>query len=60
MAADIARHLAAASRMTDDHRVAQLKPRDQLGKIIGILVHVVVVPGLVRPAMAAPVRGMTR
>ena len=37
--------------------VFQMEPVDQLGHVVGILVHVVAVPGLVRTAMAAAVMG---
>ena len=57
VAAEIVRHLAAPGRMADQDQIAQVERLDQLGQIVGVLVHVVAVPGLVGAAMAAAVMG---
>src|SRR6266849_1026230 len=41
--------------MAYKNQIVQIELFDQLGEIIGILVHIVAVPGLVRLTMAAPV-----
>src|SRR5713101_349494 len=55
MTADIVRHLASAGRMADQNQIVQVELFDELGKVIGILVHVVAVPRLIRLAVAAAV-----
>src|SRR6266568_4759528 len=41
--------------MANKDEIVQVELFDQLGEVVGILVHVVALPRLVRPAMAAPV-----
>jgi hypothetical protein len=53
--ADIASDLAPARRVADVDRVLQVEGLDQRSEAISISVHVVAIPGLRRPAMAAPV-----
>jgi len=55
MTPDVARHLAAAGGMADQHRIVQIELLDDRSEIVGVGVHVVAVPGLARAAMAAPV-----
>ena len=60
MTPDVADHFAAAGGMADVNRVAQIELPDKLGKVVGISIHVVALPGLSGPAVAAPVMAMTR
>ena len=55
MAPDVARDLAAARRMSDVDRVSQVERGRQLGEVVGVGVHVVAVPRLARPTVAAPI-----
>ena len=55
MAADVARHLAAAGGMTDMDRIGQVERLGQRGQVVRVGVEVVAVPGLARAAMAAPI-----
>ncbi len=55
MAGDITRHLAAAGRMPDVDRILEIELGDELGKIVGVGVHVVAGPGLARAAVATTV-----
>ena len=57
VAADVARHLAAAGRVADVDGVLQIERFDQRREIVGVGVHVVAVPGLARAAVAAAVVG---
>ncbi len=49
------RNLAAAGGMTDQHGILQIQQVQKFGIVIDILFHVVTVPGLTGPAMAAAV-----
>ncbi len=55
MAADIAGDLAASRRMSDMNRLLQVKMLHQSGQVVGIGIHVVAPPGLVRATMAAAI-----
>ena len=57
VARDIVRRLAAAGRMANVDGVAQVEMRDDRGDVRGVVVHVVTLADLARPAMAAPVMG---
>lgn len=57
MTADVVGDFAAAGRMADEHNVTEIERLDELGQIVGVLVHIVALPGLVRAAMTAPVVG---
>ena len=57
MAGDVAGRLAAAGRVADVDRVAQVEVLDDRGGVGGVVVHVVPVADLARPAVAAPVVG---
>ncbi|MNQ95348.1 hypothetical protein D3C85_1109020 [compost metagenome] len=52
MATDVAGDFAATRREAEEDHVVQVQVFDQLGQIIGVMVHVVAVPWLARPAMA--------
>jgi hypothetical protein len=60
VAADVARHFAAAGRVADQHGVLQVQRFDDGGEVVGVGVHVVAVPGLARAAVAAAVVRDTR
>src|SRR5439155_10915668 len=51
----IMHHLAATGGMTDMYRILQVEMRGHRCEIVGIVVHVVPVAGLRRPAVTAPV-----
>jgi hypothetical protein len=55
VAADVARHLAAAGREPDERDVAQVELLDQLSQVVGVRVHLVAVPRLRRAAVATAV-----
>jgi hypothetical protein len=55
VAADVARHLAAAGGVADVDRVLQVELADELGEVVGVGVEVVAVPGLARAAVAAAI-----
>ena len=55
VAADVARHFAAARGMTDQGGARQVQRGYQGGQVIGIGIHVVAVERLAGAAMAAPV-----
>ncbi|MNT47658.1 hypothetical protein D3C72_1843910 [compost metagenome] len=57
MATDIACDLAAAGGMADQNDVVKIELFDQFGQIVGILIHVIVIPDLVGAAVAAAVMG---
>ncbi|MNL43528.1 hypothetical protein D3C87_1660450 [compost metagenome] len=57
MTADIAGDLAAAGGEAGKEDVLQIQRIDQVGEIVGIVIHVVAVPGLGRAAVAAAVMG---
>src|SRR5664280_2446207 len=57
MAADIAGNFATARGKTDQDSALQVELLDKFREVIGICVHVVAIPGLTRPAMAATVMG---
>jgi hypothetical protein len=48
---------AATRRKADQHGVGHVEMIEQLGQVVGIVVHVVAVPWLARTAVAAPVMG---
>ena len=54
MTADVVRDRASAGRMADKDQVVQIELFDQLGEIVGIPIHVVAVPGLIRPSISNP------
>ncbi|GMA86799.1 hypothetical protein GCM10025868_20490 [Angustibacter aerolatus] len=51
----VAHHLAATGRVPDVHGVVQVEVLGERGQVVGVVVHVVAVGGLARPAVAAPV-----
>jgi len=55
VASDVAGDFAAPRGVTNVDRVLQVERFDERRKVVGIGVHVVVIPGLVRSAMAAAV-----
>jgi hypothetical protein len=55
--ADVASHLAAPGRETDEYRIAQVEPVDQRRQVVGVRVHLVAVPRLGRPTMTTAVVG---
>src|SRR2546425_1107335 len=55
MPADVARDLAASSRVSHMNRLAQIERLNELGEVVRVGVHVVAVPRLARSAVAAPV-----
>ncbi len=55
--ADVAGHFAAARGVAHVNGVLQIERLDQRRKVVGVGVHVVAVPRLARPAMAATVMG---
>src|SRR5213593_4376131 len=55
VARDIVRRFAAAGRMANVDGVAQIEMRDDRGGVRGVVVHVVTIADLARPAMAASV-----
>ena len=57
MPADVASNFAAAGGMADVDHVLKIEVCDQLGKVIGIGIKIVAVPGLAGAAMAATVMG---
>ncbi|MGY4470775.1 hypothetical protein ACVWWK_006484 [Bradyrhizobium sp. LB9.1b] len=57
MAADTARDLASTGRMADHRRALDVERLKQSGEIVGIGIHVVAGPRLIRPAMAASIMG---
>jgi hypothetical protein len=50
--ADVTRNLAAAGRVPDHHCVAEVERIHQRRKVVGVGIHIVAVPGLVRTAVA--------
>jgi hypothetical protein len=57
VAADVPGHLGAAGGVADQDRVMQAERLDQGGQVVGVGVHVIAGPGLVRTPVAAPVVG---
>ena len=57
MAADVARHLSAARGVPDVDGVMQVEVLDQVGKVVGVVVHVVALADLRGAAVPAPVMG---
>ena len=57
MAADVAGHLAAACGVADQHGIMQIERLDERCQVVGVVVHVVAVPGLAGAPTAAPVMG---
>ena len=57
MVADIAGDFAAARGVADMDRVRQVERLNKLREVVGVGIHVVALPGLARPAMAAAVMG---
>src|SRR5690606_10886308 len=57
VAADVAGDFAAAGGEAHQGDVAQVQRGDHRGQVVGVVVHVVAVPGLARTAVAAPVVG---
>jgi hypothetical protein len=55
MTADITRDFAAARRVTDQCRVLEVERFDQRGQIVGVGVHVVALPRLIRTPVATAV-----
>src|ERR1700692_3573034 len=55
MPADVARNLSATRRMTNVDRIFQVERRNELGQVVRVVIHLVAIPRLTRPAMAAPV-----
>jgi hypothetical protein len=50
-----ARRAVAPDRVADQYYVAQVELCDQLGQVVGVLVHVVAIPGLVGSSVAMAV-----
>src|SRR5262245_39938112 len=59
MAADIAGDLTTTCGVANMNRVGQVECFDELCKIVSVRVHVVAVPRLARPAVAATIMGDT-
>jgi AcrR family transcriptional regulator len=57
VAAEVARHLPAAGGVPDVDGVMQVKVLDQVGKVVGVVVHVVALADLCGAAVPAPVMG---
>src|SRR5713101_3149913 len=57
MPSQIVRHLAAAGGVADVHGILQVEMRGKRRKIVSIMIHVVTVPRLRGPAVAAAVMG---
>jgi hypothetical protein len=57
VAGDIVRRLAAAGRVADVDRVAQVEMGDESRDVGGVVIHVMASSDLCRPAVAAPVMG---
>jgi hypothetical protein len=57
VAADVARHLSAAGGVPDVDGVMQVKVLSQVGKVVGVVVHVVALADLCGAAVPAPVMG---
>src|ERR1700722_17537478 len=57
VAAEVARHLPAAGRVPDVDGVMQVKVLDQVGQVVGVVVHVVALADLCRAAVPAAVVG---
>jgi hypothetical protein len=55
VAAEVVRHLAAAGRVADVDRVAQVERLGQRGEVAGVVIHVVAAEDLARAPVAAPV-----
>lgn len=55
MATDVAGDLAAACRVTDHDSVIQVERLEEFRQIVGIRVHIVAIPRLTRPAVAATI-----
>jgi hypothetical protein len=55
VAAEIARHLAAAGGVADVDDVVQVKVLDQAGQVVGVVIHVVALEDLGGAAVPAPV-----
>ena len=55
MGGPMARHLAAAGRVTDMHGIMQIEVFGQRREVVGVVVHVMTVAGLARAAVAAAV-----
>ena len=57
MAADVACHLPAARGVPDVDGVMQVKVLDQVGEVVGVVVHVIALADLRGAAVPAPVMG---
>src|SRR5690606_13420604 len=57
VAADVASHFAAAGGEADHGDIAQVERGDHRRQVVGVVVHVVAVPGLAGAAMATAVVG---
>src|SRR5208283_3059735 len=57
MPRDVADDLTPAGGMTDHGCIFEIEMVHQLGKILGVLIHVVALPGLARASMAAAIVG---
>jgi hypothetical protein len=55
VAPELVGDLAPAGRVADQHDVAQVELCDQFGQVVGVLVHVVAIPGLVGSSVATAV-----
>src|SRR6202011_1006455 len=54
---NVAGDFAAAGRVADVDRLFQVQLRNELGEVVGVVVHVIAVPGLARAAVAAAIVG---
>ena len=57
MPADIAGDLAATRRKPEEADALEVKGLNQFCEIVGIIIHVIALPGLAGPTVAAPVMG---
>jgi len=55
MAADVVGDFPTTGRMADQHDIAQVQRLDQRREIVGVGIHVVAIPGLIRAAVATTV-----
>ena len=55
--ADVAGHFAAAGGVADVDRALQIELFRERRQVVRVRIHLVSIPGLARPAMAAPVMG---
>src|SRR5580658_10773541 len=55
MAGQVVHHFAAASRMADMNRILEVEMCGQRRQVVGIMIHVMAVPGLAGTSVSPPV-----